>query len=220
MQAQGIPVVPGILATNAKEAVTAAHQFGMPVALKIQSSALAHKSDVGGVLLQLATEEEVRQGFHTLIERMRPHIPAQALQGVLVSPMRPAGTELLVGIIRDPLWELVLALGLGGIWAEALKDTSVRVLPVDRAEIRTMVQELRGAAVLHGARGHAPADMDALADVIYQVSQVALGLQEHLSALEINPLLVSGSVIEALDVLLTWKAPSPNPVQAEQESAH
>jgi succinyl-CoA synthetase beta subunit len=135
----------------------------------------------------------------------RSRLLPSTVEGVLVSPMRPAGTELLVGIVRDPLWGLVLAVGLGGIWAEALKDTSVRVLPVDRSEIVTMLHELRGAAVLRGTRGQVPVDMAALADVIFRVSQVALGLEGHLAALEVNPLLVSGPTIEALDVLVTWK---------------
>jgi acyl-CoA synthetase (NDP forming) len=205
LEAQGIPLVPGMLATSEEAAIQAAQTFGFPVVLKIQSNAIAHKSDIGGVLLDIASEDAVRRGFRSLIELAPGRFPAQTIEGVLVSPMRPAGTELLVGILRDPLWGLVLAVGLGGIWAEALKDTSVRVLPVSREEIVTMLHELHGATVLRGTRGQAPVDMAALAHVILRVSQVALGLQEHLAALEINPLLVSGPTIEALDVLITWK---------------
>lgn len=123
---------------------------------------------------------------------------------MLVSPMRPAGIELLVGIVRDPLWGLTLTLGLGGIWTEVLKDTAVRVLPVGREEIAAMLDELRGAALLRGARGQAPVDRDALIDVIYRTSLLARSLASRLNALEINPLWIDGERIEALDVLVSW----------------
>lgn len=201
----GIPVAPGVLATDAEAAVVAARSFAAPVVLKIQSSSIAHKSDVGGVLLNLKSDEEVRQGFQTLMERMRSRFPGLAPDGVLVSPLRSAGVELLVGILSDPSWGLFLTVGLGGIWTEVLKDTSVRVLPVDRPDIRAMLLELHGAPLLTGGRGQQPADLDALVEVIFQVSQVAQALQESLASLELNPLLVSGSHIEALDVLVIWK---------------
>jgi acyl-CoA synthetase (NDP forming) len=205
LQMHQIPVVPGVLAADADAAVSAAQAFGFPAVLKIQSSAITHKTDIGGVLLNLQSEDEIRQGFQSLVATVQARFPAAAIEGVLVSPMRPAGTELLVGILRDQLWGLVLAVGLGGIWTEAFKDTSARILPVDRDEIKAMLAELRGAALLQGARGQQRVDTDALADVIFRVSELALGLQEHLTALEINPLLVSNTTIEALDALVTWK---------------
>ncbi len=205
LQAQGIPVVPGVLATDAEMAAQAAQALGMPVALKIQSGSIAHKSEIGGVLLNLASAEEARSGFLTVMERALAHVPSEAIEGVLVSPMRPAGTELLVGVLRDAVWGLVLTVGLGGIWTEALKDTSVRVLPVGVAEIRSMLLELRGAPLLRGIRGQPPVDLEALASVIFQVSQLALALPASLESLEINPLLISNAGIEALDVLLTWR---------------
>ncbi len=140
-----------------------------------------------------------------MLKKVQAQHPKAAIEGVLVSPMRPAGFELLVGVIRDPLWGLVLTLGLGGIWTEALKDTAVRVLPVGRDEIVTMLNELRGAVLLHGSRGHAPVDLDVLCDVIYRISLLARSLDAHLNALEINPLLADASRIEALDVLVSWK---------------
>jgi acyl-CoA synthetase (NDP forming) len=205
LQGAGIPVVPGILATSADEAIQAASTLGFPVALKIQSAAILHKSDVGGVALSLSNEGDVRAAYATMLETVQVQCPGVVIEGVLVSPMRPTGFELLVGVIRDPLWGLVLTLGLGGIWTEALKDTSVRVLPVRLDEILTMLNELRGAALLHGSRGHAPVDLDMLCKVIYRISRLACSLGTHLNALEINPLLVDASRIEALDVLVNWK---------------
>jgi succinyl-CoA synthetase beta subunit len=185
--------------------VQAARQLGLPVVLKIQSAALLHKSDVGGVILHLNTEEAVRATYAAMLEQVQARCPGVEIEGVLVSPMRPAGTELLVGIVRDPLWGLVLTLGLGGIWTEVLKDTAVRVLPVRRDEIEVMLGELRGAALLDGDRGHTPVDRKALSDVIYRISLLARSLDSRLNALEINPLWIDASHIEALDVLVSWQ---------------
>jgi acetate---CoA ligase (ADP-forming) len=205
LQKAGIPTVPGVLATSAEEAVQAARSLGLPVVLKIQSAALPHKSDVGGVALNLSTEGSVREEFTAIIKRVQARQPTAEIEGVLISPMRAAGLELLVGIIRDPLWGPVLTLGLGGIWTEVLKDTATRILPVPRAEIEVMLGELRGAALLRGSRGRPAVDMHALSEVIYLISHLALSLGPQLSALEINPLLVDAERIEALDVLISWQ---------------
>lgn len=207
LQQVGIPVVPGRLVTTLDEALQAAQELGFPLALKIQSAEIAHKSDVGGVALNINSEEALRQSYDTMHERVRAALPRAELEGFLVSPMRSAGLELLVGIIRDPLWGPVLSLGLGGIWTEALQDTSVRVLPVNQGEIHSMLNELRGAALLRGSRGHHAVNLDALSQIIYHISLLAQSLGPELAALEINPLLVDATTIEALDVLLTWQEP-------------
>jgi succinyl-CoA synthetase beta subunit len=126
--------------------------------------------------------------------------------GTLVQPQRAGGVELLVGVVRDAEWGLVLAVGLGGVWVEVLKDSALRILPVDAAEVRRALGELRGAKLLEGARGTEPADLDALAAVIARVGELAEGLGDDLESLEINPLLVDGARIEALDALITWRA--------------
>jgi len=205
LQKAAIPVVPGILATTAEEAAQAAHTLGLPVALKIQSATVFHKSDIGGVALNLTTEAAVRDEFTTMLKRVQVASPDAEIEGILVSAMRPEGIELLVGIVRDPLWGLVLTVGLGGIWAEALKDTALRVLPVRREEIGTMLGELRGAALLYGGRGRPPVDLDALIEVISRISTLAQTLEPHLNVLEINPLWIRGASIEALDVLVSWQ---------------
>lgn len=205
LQEHGIPVVPGKLATTADEAIAAAKQVGFPVVLKIQSGDIAHKSDIGGVMLNINTEEETSEAYRTILENVKKHAPASRIEGVLVSPMRPAGTELLVGIVRDQLWGWVMAVGLGGVFVEIFKDSSLRVLPVDRTEVRKMLEELRGIPLLKGARGRVPADLDQVADAIHKVSQLAYSLQDQLEELEINPLWVLGDQVEALDALIKWK---------------
>jgi acyl-CoA synthetase (NDP forming) len=204
LQQAGIPLVPGRLATSEDEAVQAARQFGLPVVLKIQSSALPHKSDVGGVALNLNSEQAVRENFTAMLTHVQAIQPDAEIEGILVSPMRSAGLELLVGVIRDDIWGPVLTLGLGGVWTEVLKDTVVRILPVQRIEIQTMLNELRGSALLHAARGQASIDLQALCSIIFRISTFALTLGPQLNALEINPLLVKGAHIEALDVLINF----------------
>ena len=206
LQQADIPIIPGQLATSADEAARAARELGLPVVLKIQSLALPHKSDVGGVTLNLQSEEAVSAEFTAMLERVQASQPGVEIEGVLVSPMRSAAIELLVGVVRDPIWGLVLTLGLGGIWTEVLKDTAVRLLPVTRAEIETMLGELRGAALLRGARGQQGVDLHALSSVVHRISRLVLALGPNLNALEINPLRVDAASIEALDVLVDWQA--------------
>ncbi|GCE27717.1 acetyl-CoA synthetase [Dictyobacter alpinus] len=205
LQQAGIPLVPGQLAHSADEAVRAAHEFGLPVALKVQSAALPHKSDVGGVSLNVASEQEIRQEFAAIMRRVQEYQPDAAIEGILVSPMRPAGIELLVSIVQDHLWGPILTLGLGGLWTEVFNDTVVQLLPVAREHIPDLLSTLRSAVLLRGARGQPGVDMQALSEVIYRISNLALALGPQLRVLEINPLLITATRIEVLDVLLTWQ---------------
>jgi acetate---CoA ligase (ADP-forming) len=204
----GVPLVPGGLAGSADEAVEIAFRVGLPVALKICSAQITHKSDIGGVVLGLGSEAEVRAGY----EKVRAAgsgfqaVPEAAVDGVLVTPMRTGGTELLAGVTVDPAFGPVLAVGLGGIWVEVLNDTSLRLLPVDAAEVRRMLGELRGLPLLQGARGTAPASLDAVAGAIAALGEAALALDGTLRALEVNPLWVNGDQVEALDVLVITEA--------------
>ena len=197
----GVPVVPGQLARSAGEAAEAARQIGMPVALKICSAQITHKSDIGGVALGLSSEEEVRACYEK-IHAAGAAVPGAVIDGILVTAMRPRGVELLAGVTVDPTFGPVLAVGLGGIWVEVLQDASLRVLPVDAAEVKRMLAELRGLPLLQGGRGTPPADLDAVAEAITSIGQAATSLGGALSALEVNPLWVSGDHVEALDVLV------------------
>ena len=175
------------------------------MALKICSAQIAHKSDIGGVVLGLGSEAEVRAGYEK-VRAAGDAVPAADIDGVLVTPMRSGGTELLAGVTMDPAFGPVLAVGLGGIWVEILKDTSLRVLPVDAAEVKRMLGELRGWPLLQGARGAAPANLDAVAEAIAGLGEVARSLDGALRALEVNPLWVNGDQVEALDVLVVTGA--------------
>ena len=178
--------------------------LGFPVVLKIQSADILHKSDVGGVQLNLHDSNAVRAAFQQMSERIRQSRADAHIDGVLVSPQRTGTLELLVSVMHDPMWGQILTLGLGGIWVEVLKDSSVRKLPVQHSDIRAMLHELRGVALLQGARGLPAVNIDKLIGVIYRIAQVAQSVQTQLDTLEINPLLMREDTIEVADVLLTW----------------
>jgi acyl-CoA synthetase (NDP forming) len=197
----GVPVVPGELAQSADEAVAAAGRLGTPVALKIVSAQITHKSDIGGVALGLSSYAEIASAYEK-VRASGDAVAGASVDGVLVTPMRSGGVELLAGVTVDPTFGPVLAVGLGGVWVEIMQDTSLRVLPADAAEVRQMLSELRGFPLLRGARGSQPADLGALAEAIAGIGQTALSLGGALGALEVNPLWVSGDQVEALDVLV------------------
>ncbi|MCO1658231.1 acetate--CoA ligase family protein [Pseudonocardia humida] len=210
--ASGVPVVPAELVADADAAVAAAARFARPVALKICSAAITHKSDIGGVALGVQGDDDVRAAYERVHAAGRA--VADDIEGVLVSPMRAPATELFVGVTVDPSFGPVLAVGLGGVFIEVLEDVSLRLLPVDAAEVRRMLGELRGAAVLRGARGTRPADLDRVAEVVAQVAAAAAGLGPALQTLEINPLRVDGDSVEALDVLVVTNPVTHDPAGA------
>jgi acyl-CoA synthetase (NDP forming) len=204
LEESGIPVAPARVATSAQEAKAFAEGFAEPVVMKIVSSALAHKSDIGGVRLNVAIDDVI-DTFDALQRRLATTLPEATFDGVLVGPMRTGGVELLVGVVTDPTWGKVLSLGLGGVWVEVLGDVALRVLPVGRDDITTMLAELKGAALLSGARGTRAVDMDRLVTAVHQIAQLAEGLGEALDTLEVNPLRVDGDIVEVLDALALWR---------------
>jgi acetate---CoA ligase (ADP-forming) len=206
----GVPVVPGGLAKSADEAVVIAREVGLPVALKICSAQITHKSDIGGVALGLSSEAEVRAAYEK-VSAAGATVEDAAVDGVLVTPMRGGGVELLAGVTVDPTFGPVLAVGLGGVWVEVLADTSLRVLPVGAGEVRRMLGELRGSSLLRGARGSMPANLDAVAEAIAGIGRTALSLGGALRALEVNPLWVNGDQVEALDVLVVTAQAAEKP---------
>jgi acyl-CoA synthetase (NDP forming) len=201
----GVPVVPTVLAQDAEQAVRAAAGMEGEVVLKIASPDIGHKSDMGGVALGLRGADTVREAYARIRAAAETHAPGAVVEGVLVAPMRPRGIELFVGVTRDPQWGAVLAVGLGGVWVEVLKDVALRLLPVDAAEVRRMLASLRGAAMLAGQRGVPAADMDAVAEVIARIGDAALAFGPDLAALDVNPLWVRGEQVEALDALCVWQ---------------
>lgn len=205
----GVPVVPQVLATDAQQAVAAARAMDGAVVLKIASPDIAHKTEVGGVLLNLQGGEAVAAGFRQIMAAAAKAVPAARLDGVIVAPMRKQGLELFAGVRLDAQWGPVIALGLGGVWIEALQDVSLRLLPVTTADVEEMVRELRGARLLQGFRGAPAVDIARLADAVVRIGDAALALGPTLDTLEVNPLLAAGGRIEALDALATYSKATP-----------
>ncbi|MDB5969920.1 MAG: uncharacterized protein JWQ90_2370 [Hydrocarboniphaga sp.] len=212
LAASGVPVIPAVTATSSAQAVMAAAEALGPVVLKIASPDIAHKTEAGGVLLNLADDAAVAEGYARILANVAKAQPDARIDGVIVSPMRAKGSELFVGIARDPQWGLAIAVSLGGVWVEALQDSSLRLLPVAAGEIRAMFEELRAAKILRGYRGQPAVDLDAVAQVVERIAQAAIALGPDLVSLEVNPLYVGpDGRIECLDALAIWNdTPAPS----------
>jgi len=205
LAAFGVPIVPAVLARTEPEALEAARDFGGSVAMKIASPDIAHKSDIGGVVLDVAGEKAVVDAYRKIHAAVRHARPDAVLSGIAVSPMRRGGLELFVGIKQDHQWGYALAVGLGGVWIEALQDTCLRLLPLERQDVLEMLGELRGAKLLEGYRGMPAVDLETLADAITRIGAAALALGDEFEALEVNPLFAMGNKVEALDALVVGK---------------
>jgi acetate---CoA ligase (ADP-forming) len=200
----GIPVVPGVVASTAAEAGAAAAAYGVPVALKVVSPDVLHKSDVGGVALQVAAAD-AEQAAAALLRRVAIAVPAARVDGVLVSPMRPDGLDLLIGVVREPGWGNVLAVGLGGLWAEAMRDVQRIALPASERQIEQGLRRLKAWPLFEGARGGDRVDIPALVRVVARIADLSLGLGDQLAAVEVNPLRVTPAAVEALDAVVVWR---------------
>jgi acyl-CoA synthetase (NDP forming) len=203
LSAAGIRVPEGDLARTADDAVAVAKRVGYPVALKAQAAALTHKTEAGGVMLNLADEVALRAAWATMQQSIKRAAPDVTLDGCLVERMSPKGLELMIGAKRDPAWGTVLLLGLGGIWVEALGD--VRLLPVDADETQVLeaLHKLRSAKLLTGFRGAPPVDIDAVAKAVLAIGRL-MRTTPAIVEIDVNPLMVhaKGQGATALDALI------------------
>jgi acetyltransferase len=200
----GIAVPGERLATSAEEAVAAAGALGYPVVLKIVSPQIAHKTEAGGVLLGLADAGAVAAGFATILANAHRHRPDANLFGVAVQEMITGGRELIVGMVNDPQFGPAVVVGLGGIYVEIMRDSALRRPPLAPADARAMLESLQGYPLLAGARGRAPADLDAAVGALCAFSDLCLDLAGEVEAIDVNPLVVlpAGRGVRALDCLI------------------
>jgi acetyltransferase len=198
LEAYGIPCAAGHAASSPDEAALVAQRVGFPIALKVLSPDIVHKTDVGGVVLGLGSAAEVTRAAGSMLARIRVERPQAVIRGILVQPMVTPGRELLLGMVRDPQFGPLIMVGLGGIYVEVLKDTVARLGPVSVPEARAMLDELRMAPLLRGVRGEAPVDRTAVAEVISRFAQLAMQIPE-LREIEINPLMASATGAVAVD---------------------
>lgn len=186
----GFPVTRECLARNADEAVAQARDLASRVALKIDSPDIQHKTDAGAIRLGLQGNDAVRQGYIDVVAAAQRYAPGAKINGVLVQEMAAPGIEMMLGVVRDPVFGPVVAAGLGGIHVEVLRDIAYRIAPVTPEEAGNMLRELRGYKLLEGVRGAKPAAIDALIATIVRLSWFAQDFSGDIAELDINPLLV------------------------------
>ena len=193
-----------LLATSAEEAVTLSASCRGPVALKVQSPDVLHKSDAGAVVLNVPPGEAAAKAYDQIVGNARTHHPEAALQGVLVQPMAPKGIEVILGVSRDPVFGPQLMVGLGGILVEVLKDVAFAPVPMTKGEALDLLKQLRGYPILEGVRGAGPADVDALADVMVRLARFAADFAGDVTEIDLNPVLVHprGEGVSIADALI------------------
>ncbi len=198
LSALGVPVAMPEQARTGEEAAKLAAKLGFPVVLKVLSSAVSHKSEVGGVMLGLGSEREVRDGFERIRRNLAERAPDAPFEGVAIDRMARPGVELLVGILRDARFGPMVVVGLGGVLVEVFKDSAFRLAPIDHREARKMLDELRGSAILHGARGAKPIDFDAVAQLLVKLSEFA-ATNPAIKEMDLNPIVAYPDGIAVLD---------------------
>ncbi|HEY9577707.1 MAG TPA: acetate--CoA ligase family protein, partial [Pseudobacillus sp.] len=190
------------LATTAEEAVQCANRIGYPVVLKVDSKDIPHKTDADAIRLHLQNDHEVIDAYADILRSAKKYNPAAVINGVSVQEMLPKGTEIIIGVTKDPAFGPVIMFGLGGIFVETLKDVSFRVAPLTRQDAIEMIEEIKGKAILSGVRGQAPADREAIIDVLLKVSELISDSEELIDELDINPLIVYENGLKAADALI------------------
>ena len=190
--AYGLPITRTRLAKSEEDAVKLANEVGYPVVMKIVSPDILHKSDAGGVKVNIKDEPAVRDAFRTIMANAKDYKKDANIHGIAVQEMAPWGTEVILGSVNDPTFGPTMMFGLGGIFVEVLKDVTFRVAPVSSSQALRMLGEIRGAPILAGVRGEAPRDRQALADTICAYSTMILDLADEILESDANPVLVYG----------------------------
>jgi acyl-CoA synthetase (NDP forming) len=189
LNAFGLPLVPTVLARSADDAAALAAVFGYPVVAKLQTRTLVHKSDVGAVQVGLASDRTVRSAFRELTAIAVDHLPdPNEGEGVVIQPMISGGVETMIGITDDPVFGPLVAFGLGGIHVEVLGDVRFRIAPLTDRDVDVLIRGIRGYKLLQGYRGHPPADLEALRELLLRVSRLAEAVPE-IAQLDLNPVM-------------------------------
>lgn len=202
----GVPVVAEVLLDEAALAAMKASPLPFPVAVKAESPDLPHKTEAGAVRLGINDFEALREAAFDVLAAARAHVPGARINGVLVQQMA-SGLEVMVGAVNDPYFGPTITFGLGGLFAELLRDVSRRFAPFDRVTAREMIEEIKGAPLLNGYRGREPLDIDALADALSRVSMLVADHADRIQELDVNPLFVrrAGEGVVAADALIVLR---------------
>jgi len=200
----GVPVAKVKLATTSSEAVKNADEIGYPVVLKIVSPDILHKSDAGGVIVNVKSADEVKEGFTKIVNNAKNYKADANVLGVLVQEMAPSSTEVIVGMTKDPTWGPALMFGLGGIFVEVLKDVSFRVAPITERDANEMVREIKAFKILEGIRGQPPANIDAIVDILLKISKLVME-NPKIDEIDLNPVFVYEDGAKAVDTRILIK---------------
>ena len=203
----GISIIDTRLATSREEAISISKQLGFPVVLKIASSDITHKSDVGGVKLGLKTSKQVGKAYDEILEAISQKHPQAVIQGVSVQKMARPGVEVIIGMSKDAQFGPVLMFGLGGILVEILKDVSFRIIPLTRRDAGEMIREIKGYPLLEGYRGQEPVDVSNLEELILKVSDF-VEQNPELKELDLNPVFAYSDSAVAVDARIILEEPS------------
>lgn len=202
-----IPKTERRIATTLEEAVTHATAIGYPVVLKIDSPDIPHKTEADAIRLNVQTPEAVSQAYAEIVKNAQAYNREARIHGVSVQEMLAEGVEVIIGAHNDDTFGPVIMAGLGGIFVEVFKDIAFKVAPINRQDALNIIDELQGKAILHGARGKAPVDKEAIVDVLLKVSALITDHKDHIQELDINPLVVYEKGIKAADAMLVVKEP-------------
>jgi acetyl-CoA synthetase (ADP-forming) len=202
----GIPVPEGTLVRSSKEAYDVADSIGYPAVVKVVSPDIVHKSDVGGVKLNLKSREEVAKAVEEMEKTIPLKAPGARIVGYIVYRMMPPGLEVIVGGIRDGVFGPAVMFGLGGIFVEVLKDVTFRIAPISYEDALEMINEIKAYRILEGYRGQPPVDKKALADIIVKLGNMMLDLEE-IESVDLNPVIAYPSGAVAVDVRILLKKP-------------
>jgi acetyltransferase len=205
--AYGLPTVHTELATSEEEAVSMAEEIGFPVVLKIVSPDILHKSDAGGVKVNIKDEAGVREAYKTILENAKNYKADADIHGLVIQEMAPWATETIIGSVNDPTFGATVMFGLGGIFVEVLKDVTFRVAPISEKEAAAMLDEIRGAPILDGTRGESPRDKKALASVLAKYAFMITDLADEVAESDANPVLVyeEGQGVKVVDARIILK---------------
>jgi acyl-CoA synthetase (NDP forming) len=201
----GLPVLPEKLCIDADQAVRAAEDVGFPVVAKVVSPDIPHKTEIGGVLLNLNDAHAVGQAYHTLMQRASGHAPNARISGVLIAPMSSPGTETILGVHVDPLFGPMVMFGLGGVAVELFRDVAFATAPLDERRAHALIDSVQASRLLKGYRGQAAADTRPLARALVALSYLAQDWRDVLAGIDVNPFVLRADGAVCLDALITLK---------------
>ncbi|MBR9691846.1 acetyl-CoA synthetase [Candidatus Woesearchaeota archaeon] len=193
-----IPYPKSELAASSDKAIKIAKKIGFPIAIKVISKDIIHKSDIGGVKVNLNNEEELSDAYDSLLTSTKKKSPKSKIEGILIQKME-SGVEVIIGMKRDPQFDAVLMFGLGGIFVEVLKDVSFRVAPIEKKEAEEMINEIKSRKILYGIRGQKPVKISALVDLMVKISKLSIENKKILE-LDLNPVIADETSAKAVDV--------------------